>query len=43
MQSGTELVSATSRDGVGVIRQMLDRIQNATPNQQQQAAPNARD
>jgi DNA-binding transcriptional MerR regulator len=25
------------------IRQMLDRIQNATPNQQQQAAPNARD
>jgi hypothetical protein len=25
------------------IRQMLDRIQNAGPNQQQQAAPNARD
>ena len=25
------------------IRQMLDRIQNATPNQQQQAAPGARD
>jgi hypothetical protein len=25
------------------IRQMLDRIQNATPNQQQQVAPNARD
>jgi hypothetical protein len=25
------------------IRQMLDRIQNATPNQQQQLAPNARD
>ncbi len=25
------------------IRQMLDRIQNATPNQQQQATPNARD